>query len=154
MRKICTDAEKTLSDDYFFNYNIQKKSVFTNTLEDYAIMTVDTSIKISASAIIVISTTARSVFYVAKYRPKCPVITPIRLCRRARQSNLFRGVFPLFVPGKVTDEWYEDNNTRIHLAIEYGKRKDFIKSGDTVVILFDWGKVFAATKSICVMNIK
>ena len=65
-----------------------------------SIAAVQASYSTRASAIIGLTTTGRTAHIASKYRAQCPFLAVTRNAQAARQMQLFRGVVPLYYPGK------------------------------------------------------
>lgn len=71
---------------------------------------VETASKTSANAIIVLTTSGKSAYLLASFRPRCPILAVTRCSRAFRQSYLYRGVIPILYTGR----WCISN--KIYLA--------------------------------------
>ena len=91
-----------------------------------------------AAAIIAITTTGKTANVCAKYRPLCPIIAVTRFPQAGRQMHLHRGTFPLLYNEERLADWTKDVDERIQFAVDYGKKKGFIKSGDYVICITGW----------------
>ncbi|CAO1439571.1 unnamed protein product [Diamesa hyperborea] len=129
--KIIKEAEVLISKDQFYNIlNLQKGPV--EPIEGLAISTVSSSFQAMASAILVISDDETAAHLVSKYRPKCPIIGITINGITARQFRLYFGIIPLIFKPRGQNL---SNDFAIRYALRYGKRRGFLKSGDTVSIL-------------------
>ena len=138
MQKICLEAEAAIhSRSLFFELNLKTRSP-TDPTTATAISAVSASQKLSASAIIVITTTGQSAHRVAKYRPRCPIIAISRNAQVTRQAHLFRGILPVFYDEPREADWASDMDGRIAYGVAYGKKRGFIKAGDSVVLITGW----------------
>lgn len=113
-----------------------------------AIAVVDASLKAKAAAIIVLTTTGRSAYSVARFRPRCPIITVTRNARVARQSHLYRGILPLPYDQARLDDWTADVDARVSYATEFGKKRGFIQEGDCVIVVTGWRRGAGATNTM------
>lgn len=68
-----------------------------------AISAVEASLKASAAAILLATTSGRSAELVARYRPRCPVIAVSRYGQVARKLNSRRAVIPLQYTGSCDE---------------------------------------------------
>ena len=128
----------------------------TDSTTTIAIAAVNASIKSMASAIVVLTTTGRTAHLVAKYRPRCPIITVSRVAQTTRMAHLYRGLLPLYCEGdrQPNDEWSHDVDTRIKSAIEFGKRRGFIQIGDAVVAVSGWRVGAGATNTMRIVYVE
>jgi len=62
--------------------------------------------------------TDRSAYLIAAYRPRCPVLAVTRDMEVARQMQLYRGLIPIHFREPRMDNWTEDMDSRIYLAID------------------------------------
>lgn len=106
-----------------------------------------------AAAIVVITTTGRTAHLVSKYRPRCPIVAVSRLAQTTRQAHLFRGVVPFLFKGERLDDWPHDVDARIQEAVKFGKKKNFIKSGDPIIIITGWRQGSGATNTLRVVYV-
>lgn len=57
----------------------------------------------------------------------------------ARQLHLYRGVFPLYYSKQERDnDWTSDVDNRINYAINSGKERGFIHTGDFIILITGW----------------
>lgn len=109
-----------------------------------AIAAVEASFHSQATAILVLTTSGKTAQLVAKYRPACPIIAVTRNAVAARQSHLWRGIFPIViktpkVEGLVSGEaWLEDVELRIKEAMEECEVLGVVKKGGNLVVLTGW----------------
>jgi pyruvate kinase len=96
--------------------------------ESIASSTVKTAWDIEAKLILGLTESGRTAHLISKYRPNCPVLCVSTSDQVARQSLLFRSVYP-FVLGQA-----EHNALKIEHAIEYAKHHAFVAPGDLVVV--------------------
>ncbi|XP_066524098.1 pyruvate kinase M1/2b [Hoplias malabaricus] len=106
--------------------------------EAVAIGAVEASFKCCASAIIVLSKSGRSAHLLSKYRPRAPILAVTRNEQTARQSHLYRGIFPILYNKPANDVWAEDVDLRVSFAMEMGKARKFFKTGDVVIVVTGW----------------
>ncbi|VEN39968.1 unnamed protein product [Callosobruchus maculatus] len=119
-----------------------------------AISAVEASFKSLASAIIVITTSGRSAYLVAKYRPRCPIVAITRNEQTARQAHIYRGVLPIIYDCEREEDWLHDVDNRANAGIKFGKQRGFIKTGDPVVVVTGWkqGSGFTNTMRIVIVQ--
>ena len=138
MHVISLEAEAAIhSRSLFYELNLKTPSP-TDPTTATAISAVSASLKVGASAIIVITTSGQSAHRVAKYRPRCPIIAISRNQQIIRQCHLFRGILPIYYPNVRKLEWTQDMDARIQFGVEYGRNRGFIKSGDPIVLITGW----------------
>ena len=168
MHAICLEAEAAMFTKVYISvifYNkltivSQKQNVFhelsfktrspTDMTTTMAIAAVNASLKSCASAIIVLTTSGRTAYLVSKYRPRCPIIAVSRNEQTTRQAHLYRGLLPFHYDTQRTeaDDWIQDVDKRCRDAIEFGKKRGCLKTGDSVVVVTGWRKGSGATNTI------
>ena len=129
VRTMAIIAEKTESD---IDYDKKLRSVdhkhCTNVTDAVSHAAVTTALDLNAAAIITVTKSGGTAKMISKYRPQCDIIglTPDPVT--CRQMNLSWGVRPALIG--------EMNNTDelIEKALAVSKEKNFVNSGDTVVI--------------------
>lgn len=57
----------------------------------------------------------------SKYRPRAPILAVTRNEQAARQSHLYRGIYPILYTKTAHDVWAEDVDQRVNFALEMGK---------------------------------
>merc|ERR1712142_529910 len=155
MSNISREAEGALwHKQHFSDLQADHADKATDATHTTAIASVDASFKSMASAIIVLTTTGRSAHLISKYRPRCPMMCVTRFPQVARQSQLFRGVVPVYYTPEAKGEWMDDVNARVEYAVETGKEMGFIKTGDPVVVVTGWQKGAGYTNCMRVLYVK
>lgn len=153
MHSICREAEAAIWHKQLF---IELSSTIAPPIDathTVAIAVVEASFQCAASAIIVITTTGRSGHLISKYRPRCPVIAVTRFPQVARQCHLYRGLMPVHYTADRDPEWQTDIDQRIQYAINIGKKRGFISSGDPVVVVTGWRQGAGATNNMRILNV-
>lgn len=153
MAKIQLEAESAIWHQNVFRELFASQSAIVAT-HSTAISAVEESNKANASAIICLTMSGRTAHLISKYRPKCPIIAVTRNEQTARQCNLFRGIIPLPYSQPTIDDWIKDVDARICYAVNYGKTRGFIKTGNRIVIVTGWksGSGFTNTIRIVTCN--
>ncbi|RWS14803.1 Pyruvate kinase muscle isozyme-like protein [Dinothrombium tinctorium] len=154
MHAICLEAEAAIFSKQLFTELNRLTPSPTDSTTTIAIAAVNASLKCMATAIIVITTTGRTAHVVSKYRPRCPIIAVSRFTKTCRQGHLYRGVLPYYVEGDRLPDWTQDVDKRIYLAIDFGKSRGFIKSGDNVIVVTGWRKGAGSTNTMRVVTVE
>jgi len=157
MSNIATEAESAIWHKQLFTELSQAVTSITDSTHTTAIASVEASFKALASAIIVITTTGRSAHLIAKYRPRCPIIAVTRDGQVARQSHLYRGIFPVHYTGpnvERPDDWMTDVDNRVDEAVKVAKAQGFVKLGDPVVVVTGWKKGAGFTNTMRVVYVE
>lgn len=58
-----------------------------------------------------------------------------------------------FVTGERISDWPHDVDARIQYAIDFGKRRKFINSGDAVIVVTGWRKGAGSTNTMRVVYV-
>lgn len=101
MATICHEAEIALCYRFMFDDLETRHKISLDGVNSVAIAAVDAAKKTSASAIIVLTTSGKSSYLLAKYRPKCPILAVTKCPRTFRQSFLYRGIIPVMYTGSL-----------------------------------------------------
>ena len=117
-----------------------------------AIAAVNASLKCSASAIIVLTTSGRSAYATSRYRPRCPIIAISRNAKTTRQAHLYRGILPLYYENNALPDWTQDIDARVTFGLEYGRSRGFIKEGNLVVVITGWRKGSGSTNTMRIVT--
>jgi len=151
MHAISLEAEAALFTKSIFIEMSLKTKAPTDSTTAIAMSAVSASLSTVASAIIVITTTGRTAHVLSKFRPRCPIIAVSRHAQTTRQAHLFRGILPLYYKDGRKEDWPGDVDARIQSALDMGKKRKFIKSGDNVVIVTGWRQGAGATNTMRVL---
>merc|ERR1719295_2025300 len=119
-----------------------------------AISAVLASYKCQASAIVVLTTSGATSHMVSKYKPQCPILSVTRFERVARQMQLYRGCIPLMYEKERAGDWMKDVDDRVQYAIDFGKRSNFISSGDNVVVITGWRQGSGSSNTVRVLSVQ
>lgn len=155
MHMVAREAESAMYHSQLFEE--LKRSVVATSLDmthTTALATAEAAMQCHAAAIVVITTTGLSAQLVAKYRPRCPILTVTRDERTARIVHLWRGLHPLLYEGDRTASWTEDMDARINFALDYGRQRGFIKTDDFVVIVTGWKAGAGFTNTMRVVKVQ
>ena len=153
MHKIAREAESAFFHDALFD-SLRKSSLYPIDRDvSVAISTVEASISCGAGAIIVLTTTGKSAHLISSFRPRCPILAVTRDERVARQIHLHRGIFPIFYPSSRANEWSEDMDARIQLAIDLAKGRQFIKTKDSIICVTGWRKGAGFTNTMRILEV-
>jgi len=131
----------------------EKPAGFDNT-STTAISAVLASYKCKAAAIVVLTTSGTTSHIVSKYKPHCPILSVTRYGQVARQMQIFRGCIPLLYEKERDADWMKDVNDRVQYAIDFGKRSNFIGSGDNVVVITGWQKGSGSSNTVRIITNK
>ncbi|CAL8375779.1 unnamed protein product [Arctogadus glacialis] len=136
--KIAREAEAAMYHRQMFEELRRTSHLTRDPTEAIAIGTVEASFKCCASAIVVLTKTGRSAHLLSRYRPRSPIIAVTRCGQAARQAHLYRGIYPVLYTKPANDVWAEDVDLRVNFALEYGKHRNFLKSGDVILVVTGW----------------
>ncbi|XP_013385657.1 pyruvate kinase PKM isoform X6 [Lingula anatina] len=153
MHHVCREAESAVFHRQLFEELRRETPIPTDTTHATAIGAVQAAITVQAAAIIVVTTTGRSAFHLASYRPRCPIIVVTRIGQIARQSHLCRGLFPIHFVEPRCAEWTEDMDRRIYKSIDVGKKRGFMKEGDPLVVVTGWKAGAGFTNTIRIITV-
>uniref|UniRef100_T1J3S2 Pyruvate kinase n=1 Tax=Strigamia maritima TaxID=126957 RepID=T1J3S2_STRMM len=153
MNSICIEAEAAIWHRVLFIELSNRVPTPVDAAHAIAIAAVEASFKCGASAIIVITTTGRSAHLISKYRPRCPILAVTRYDQPARQCHLWRGILPIHFTEPRENDWTADIDKRIQFAIDQGKKRGFMKSGDAVIVITGWRQGAGATNTMRILNV-
>jgi len=161
MAKISKEAESCVWNERMFEDMMraeaqegkEKPAGFDNT-STTAISAVLASYKCKAAAIVVLTTSGTTSHIVSKYKPHCPILSVTRYGQVARQMQIFRGCIPLLYEKERDADWMKDVNDRVQYAIDFGKRSNFIGSGDNVVVITGWQKGSGSSNTVRIITNK
>ncbi|KAF6203562.1 hypothetical protein GE061_001894 [Apolygus lucorum] len=115
------------------------------------ISSIEAANKAHATAIVLATTSGTSARYLAKYRPRCPVIAITRYGSVARKLHMFRAVWPLHYIVAPNPNWCLDVDLRLQFGINAGKLEGIIKPGDPLVLVSGWRQGAGFTNNIRVV---
>lgn len=132
---LCKEAESAVHHRQVFQDLSRENPWPFEPIYALAMSAVESSVKSNAACIILLTTSGRSAEVVARYRPRCPIIAITRHACVARKLQLYRAVEPIHFIAKPLVDWNEDVHKRIQFGITYGKHCNFIRAGDTLVVV-------------------
>ncbi|GIY29879.1 pyruvate kinase PKM [Caerostris extrusa] len=151
MHQICNEAEAAFFYKTVITDLIYETPIPMNQTSVIAIAAVVAAMKSLAAAIIVLTTTGRTANVISKYRPRCPIFAVSREGMICRQSVLFRGVFPIHYTDERKPDWTEDVDSRIQFALEYAKRRKYLRLNDIVITVTGWCQGAGSTNTVQVV---
>lgn len=128
MAGICREAEDNI--DYLKAFHAIRDSLSYISLsisEAVASSAVKAAFDLNASLVIVFTETGNTARFVAKYRPRCPILCITSDEQVARQSLTSRGLLPLLV-GSTRGQ-----DSLVYRAVQVAKKLKMCKMGDIVV---------------------
>jgi len=158
MAKISKEAEACIWNERVFedmmrSETASKANGFDGTTTT-AISAVLASYKCQASAIVVLTTSGATSHIVSKYKPHCPILSVTRFERTARQMQLYRGCIPLMYEKERAADWMKDVDDRVQFAIDFGKRSNFISTGDNVVVITGWKQGSGSSNTVRILAVE
>ncbi|CAD0197273.1 unnamed protein product [Chrysodeixis includens] len=151
MANISKEAEAAVWHRQLFNDLVRDVEAPLEPAHSTAIAAVEASTKCLAAAIVVITTSGKSAHLLSKYRPRCPIIAVTRHAQTARQAHLYRGVLPMVYQEAAASDWLKDVDNRVQCGLKFGRSRNFIKTGDHVVVVTGWKQGSGFTNTMRVM---
>jgi len=148
----CTWNERVFEDVMRSETKEVSKSGFDNTATT-AISAVLASYKSKAAAIVVLTTSGTTAHVVSKYKPHCPILSVTRHARVGRQMQMYRGCIPLLYEKDRDADWMKDVDDRVQYAIDFGKRSQFISSGDNIVVITGWRQGSGSSNTVRILSV-
>jgi len=155
MAKISKEAEACMWNERFFEDLLRAEGNhgYDSTVTT-AISTVLASYKCRASAIVVLTTSGKTAHIISKYRPLCPILAVTRFDQVARQMQLYRGLIPLYYPEPRPEDWQDDVDHRVQFAVDFGKQKRFVNTGDQIVVVTGWRQGSGSSNTMRILTVK
>ncbi|XP_028911580.1 pyruvate kinase PKLR [Ornithorhynchus anatinus] len=135
---IAREAEAAVYHRQLFEELRRAAPLTRDPTEVTAVGAVEAAFKCCAAAIVVLTTSGRSAQLLSRYRPRAPILAVTRTARAARQAHLCRGVFPLLYPDPPEPVWADDVDRRVQFAIDSGKLRGFLRTGDPLIVVTGW----------------
>ncbi|KAK9298554.1 hypothetical protein QLX08_008146 [Tetragonisca angustula] len=127
---VCREAESARWQKEIFDELSYKVPIPLDPLHAIIVGAVETSLKSTAAAIIVTTTTGRSAVLLSMYRPRCLILAVTRHGVVARWLQLYYE--------ESLADWGKDIQTRIQTGIDSLRRKRYIRVGDPIVVVSGW----------------
>merc|ERR1712127_460324 len=130
MRRICEEAEGVIDYESLYlglRMGTLKKLKTMTAVESVCSSAVKATIDAGCPLIIVLTETGHTARFIAKYRPKAPILAVCASETTIRQLSLVRGVVPMLTASFV------GTDSVIAKALEKAKSIGMIKSGDCIV---------------------
>jgi len=155
MAKISKEAEACMWNERFFEDLLRAEGNhgYDSTVTT-AISSVLASYKCRASAIVVLTTSGKTAHIISKYRPLCPILAVTRFDQVARQMQLYRGLIPLYYPEPRPEDWQDDVDHRVQFAVDFGKQKRFVNTGDQIVVVTGWRQGSGSSNTMRILTVK
>ncbi|XP_063824596.1 pyruvate kinase-like isoform X1 [Ostrinia nubilalis] len=146
----CKEAEACVWTKQLYHDLIEKTPLPCDQATGAALAAVLAAQRVIAAAIVVVTTTGKSAQLVAKYRPRCPIISVTRYAPIARQMHMWRGIIPLVYEDSPDVDWQNDLEKRVNFCTKWAMGLGFIRVGDPLVIVSGWrqGSGFTNTMRI------
>ncbi|XP_028171716.1 pyruvate kinase-like [Ostrinia furnacalis] len=146
----CKEAEACVWTKQLYHDLIEKTPLPCDQATGAALAAVLAAQRVIAAAIVVVTTTGKSAQLVAKYRPRCPIISVTRYAPIARQMHMWRGIIPLVYEDSPDVDWQNDLEKRVNFCTKWAMGLGFIRVGDPLVVVSGWrqGSGFTNTMRI------
>jgi len=156
MAKIVKEAESCTWNERMFEdlMRSETRGTVPDGTTTTAVSAVLASYKCKAAAVIVLTTTGRTSHIMSKYRPHCPILSVTRYDQVARQMQIYRGCIPLYYTKERPADWMTDVDERVQYAINFGKRGNFIATGDNVVVITGWRKGAGSSNTVRILTVE
>ncbi|KAL0832950.1 hypothetical protein ABMA28_001085 [Loxostege sticticalis] len=138
LANICKEAEACVWTKQLYHDLIEKTPLPCDQATGAALAAVLAAQRVIAAAIVVVTTTGKSAQLVAKYRPRCPIITVTRYAAIARQLHMWRGIIPLIYEDSPDYDWQNDLEKRVNFCTKWAMELGFVRVGDPLVIVSGW----------------
>lgn len=158
MAQICAEAERAVWNDNLCEELIDATPLPISTTESIAVSAVTATFQQNIAAIIVLTTSGESARWLAKYRPRCPVICVTRQTATARQLQLHRGCVPMLYPKPAGDDWHRDVQDRLvwalRSAIDIGLVQSHINDPNAnIIAITGWKRKTGHTNTMRVLGV-
>jgi pyruvate kinase len=145
MDMLAIRTEASLKEYGYLQHIIPHPSnVVTEAVSDSA---VNMAGQLKASAIISLTETGFTSRLVSKHRPECPILAITQSPGVTRRLCMNWGVIPILYSDESTDD------AKIAYAIEQGRRRGILESGDSVIVTSGHTQMTGATNLIRVMMV-
>jgi pyruvate kinase len=152
MHKIAREAESAIYHKQLFEELRLLTPRPTDVTHTTGLAAVEATVNCLAAAIIVVTTTGRSAYLMAAYRPRCPILAVTKHAGVARQMHLYRGIFPIHYQHEQLKDWRDDMDARINHALDEAWDRGILKSLAPVVIVTGWRAGSGATNTVRVIS--
>ncbi|CAI6347792.1 unnamed protein product [Macrosiphum euphorbiae] len=129
---LCRQGEAAIWEQQLFTELNKKSKPKIDPAQAISIGCVEVSLKCHAAAIIVITTSGLSARYIARYRPRCPVLAIVRHGKSARKLSVWRNIIALQYIDPI-ENVSKDIENRTRFAMDFGRRKGILHQGDLVL---------------------
>jgi len=153
MHKICKEACSAIHYEKRFQ-ELTASSHSTDTAEIVALSAVSAAFKVSAAAIIVLTTSGRSATLLSHFCPNCPIIVITRSAPVARKLHVYRGLFPLEYPYARKGTWTEDIDARLDFGIKKGLDMGFILPSSKVIFVCGYQPGSSTTNTMRILSVE
>merc|ERR1712137_1395221 len=153
MANICREAETATFRLPLFNA-LRDLTKNPSPSESVACSAVNAATESNAGVIIVLTISGDSSRLIAKYRPRCPIITVTRNPHTARCAHLSRGCHPLYYNKERLADWQEDVEARVQAALDMAKAKGLVQVGQPVVAVQGWRGGRGNTNTIRLLTVE
>jgi pyruvate kinase len=152
MHKIAREAESAVYHKQLFDELRLLTPRPTDITHTTGLAAVEASVNCLAAAILVITTTGRSAYLIAAYRPRCPILAVTKDAMVARQLHLYRGVFPIHYTAASLRDWKDDMDARINYALDMAWDRAMVKAGTPIVLVTGWKAGAGSTNTVRVIS--
>ncbi|CAF0707522.1 unnamed protein product [Brachionus calyciflorus] len=159
MHAVAREAESALFHKEMFESLRYENYKIGDSITSIAIAAVEASFHSKATSIVVLTTSGHSAHLIAKYRPRCPIVSVTRSDVAARQMHLWRGLFPLLITDTKKalpdngDEWIADVENRVQKGLDFAIAQGFSVKGDNIVVVTGWRGGSGNTNTLRILQV-